>query len=182
MQCIVLRKNMKPLMATLALLIACFHLCSGQGRNCIELDIASAIIYGQVRLSIGHALNESWSVKAEAAVNPNRFFDRTDEEEREHWGELYEKWWQHGSHDIPITENCIQFQFWPRRTFEGPVISFGGLIGNKGRADLTAGLGYHCGLLKNLNAAILYCTGIIDCINNGFKPAKGLRINLSYVF
>ena len=182
MQSIALRKNMKPLMATLALLIACFHLCSGQGRNCIELDIASAIIYGQVRLSIGHALNESWSVKAETSVNPSRFIDREDEEEREHWGKLYNKWLQHGSRDIPLAETGVSFQFWPRRTFEGPVICFGGLIGDKGQADLTAGLGYHCGIWKNLNAAISYCTDIIDCINNGFKPVKGLRISLNYVF
>ena len=169
-------------MATLALLIAGFNLCNGQGRNCIELDISSAIIYGQFRLGFGHALNDRWSVKADACVNLSRCIDWTDEEEQEHWSDLYREWGQRNSRDIPLTDNGVSFQFWPKKAFEGPVISFGGRIRDRGVADMTAGLGYHCNLWKNLNASIFYCTGIIDCINNGFKPAEGLRINLSYVF
>lgn len=170
-------------MALLTLLIGCPHLCNGQERNSFEVDIASAILYGRIRVSIEHAFSEKWSVQAVSSLKLGSLSSLTDSEEREHWDELYGNGFRSFNPDSrQFIENSISFRFWPRSVFDGPVISFGGEFDNGGIPNLTIGLGYHCPIWKNLGATIMYSAGVKDCINEKFKPAEGLRIGLSYVF
>lgn len=174
---------MKPLMALLVLLIGCPHLCNGQGRNSFETDLVSAIVFGRIRISAEHVFCEKWSVQAGVSVRSGSRYAHTDKEEREHWDELYGNGFRSFSPDSgQFIENSISFRFWPRTVFDGPVISIGGEFDIGGIPDLTIGLGYHCPIWRNLCAAITYSAGIKDCINEGFRPAEGLRIGLSYVF
>ena len=183
MRAIVLRKKMKPLMATLALLTACIHLCHGQKRNSIETDIASAIIYGKIRLGVEHALAEQWSVKAEASFDISVYTDLADKEEVAHWNELYgERFRDISSDGDHLTEHGVSFRFWPRGAFHGPSLSMGGSLRDRDKPDLTAGVGYDCRIWRNLNAYFMYSTRILDCIKNGLKPSEGLRLGISYVF
>ena len=183
MQSIVLRKKMKPLMALLALLIGCPHLCNGQRQNSFEVDIASAIIYGRISIGAEHAFSERWSVRADASVSLGKKSGLTDTEERAHWNELYGEGFSRFSQDSRrFIENSISFRFWPRSAFEGTSISFGGRFDAEGIPDLAIGIGYNCPIWKNSHAAVMYSAAIRDCINDTFKPAEGLRIGLSYVF
>ena len=170
-------------MITLALLFACPHLCNGLRRNNIEIDIASAIIYGRVRIGVEHAFSEKWSVKADASVSLYRHSRLTDKEELIHWNELYGDNFGHFKPDNGQTfENGFSFRFWPKTVYNGPVISLGGIIGGNGIPDMTAGIGYHCPIYKGLHAAIMCSAELIDCINNAFKLSESLRLGLSYVF
>ena len=170
-------------MALLALLIGCPHLCNGQRQNSFELDIASAIIYGRISLGAEHAFSKHWSVRADASVSLSGKQGHTDTEEREHWNELYGDGFSWFSPDGKrFIENSISFRFWPKSSFDGPVISLGGRFDSGGIPDLTIGIGYDCPIWKNIHAAIMYSAAIRNCISNTFKPAEGLRIGLSYVF
>lgn len=183
MQSIVLRKKMKPLMALLALLIGCPHLCNGQRQNSFEVDIASAIIYGRISIGAEHAFSGRWSVRADASVSLGGKHSLADTEERAHWNELYGDGFSMFSPDSRrFIDHSISFRFWPRSAFEGPVISFGGRFDAEGIPGLTIGLGYNCPIWRNIHAAAMYCAAITDCISNTFKPAEGLKIGLSYVF
>ena len=174
---------MKALMTILIILLACPHLCKGQERNNLEIDIASAIIYGRVHISVEHAFSEKWSVKADASIGLGRHSKLADDEELTHWNKLYGDNFVHFRHDNGQTfENGFSFRFWPKTLYNGPVISLGGIIGGNGIPDMTAGIGYNCPIWKGIHAAIMCSAGLKDCINNGFKLSEGLRIGLSYVF
>ena len=174
---------MKALMTILALMFVCPHLCSGEQRNNIEIDIASAIIYGRVRIGVEHAFSEKWSVKAEASISLCRHSKLIDDEELKHWNKLYGNNFGYFKADSrQLFENGFSFRFWPKAIYNGPVISLGGITGSDGIPDMTAGVGYHCPIWKGLHTAIMCSAGLKDCINNGFKLSESLKIGLSYVF
>ena len=174
---------MKPLMALLAFLIGCPHLCNGQRQNSLEIDIASAVLYGRISVSAEHAFCRRWSVRADTSVSLAGESGISDSEAHAHWGELYGNGFGKFHQDSrSFIENSISFRFWPQSAFEGAAIGFGGRFDIDGIPDLTVGVGYNCRIWKNIHATIMYSAAITDCINNSFEPAEGLKIGLSYVF
>ena len=176
-------KKMKRLMTILVSLATCLSVCQGQERCALGTDVASIVTSGMTRLNIGYAFSVRWSAEAEIGLNIRQIAKGYTEEENAHWKELY------GNSSEPqsiqednLIETGISVLFWPGKTYDGPLVSFGCRIRDRGSPDLTAGVGYYCRIWKGLKAVLTYKTAILENMKNRTELEEGLRIGISYAF
>jgi hypothetical protein len=72
----------------------------------------------------------------------------------------------------------INLRFWPRSTFNGIFLSFGGEYKEGTGLDANIGIGYMFSIWKGFKGAIRYETGMIMAAKNDKLSSDGLSIGI----
>ena len=175
---------MKRLMATVYTILACTLCCNGQ-KHYVGTDLISGLCFGTIQLKLSHGFAENWSAGADIGTSVLTYINNKDEINSSHEEMLTD------SRDaidntredeLPPGFICIHADYWPYGTFNGLMLSVGGQIKERGKPDITIGIGYSMRIYKGLGADIIYRCGIKEMHTTGKLPSDGIKAGVYYVF
>lgn len=154
--------------------------CRCQEHRCsIGIDIA-AFTRTCTSIDIGYGFGEHWSVSGGCSFNFSEWADWKSDLQKSHENEL-------GSATESIKEEDLNmaqamFVYWPEKFLNGSCVGLGLQKGNRTGMDYIIEIGYAFKIWKHLNANASYRIPVKGTIKDGKFTARGIKLNISYVF
>lgn len=162
---------------TIFLLIVCTLISHAQ--TDIGIDM-SALLFREIKVSIGHGISGHWSARAEAGISMKALKRKISKEEIWHDKEftssvqLYDRTFTH--------RESLSICYWPRTCFQGTFLSVGGEYRQGKGLDATIGIGYMYRIWKGLAGVIRYETCILGAAGAETLSVQNLGVGLNWIF
>lgn len=167
-------------MLILLTLMAC-NLSHAQKRHrCIAgIDLAEAISSHELGLFYGIAIEKNISICAGTSI---RLPITAGEAEVTHKEDLLLEDSCIADVSKDIVQAHISAQYWPKRQFDGLLISFGLGTSQSRNLDCPLEIGYMCPIGKAARVSVGYGIEMIDTFRQGKLTGKGLCLRMAYEF
>ena len=119
---------------------------SGHMKSMLGADFGASLKNRYIKFHAGHQILDRWSAGGWLSFRLNE--RKTDQEEAIHKNEFSDKTQEIATERDILQTAGLYFQFWTAGTYEGPFISLGAAINEKGREDCTIGIGYCMNIWK----------------------------------
>ena len=147
-------------------------------KNMMTFEMESLIRSGEIELSFSHCIGMRWTAAFSTAFAPD--IEWNNEEKREH-KESFMKEEERQKAEEGQFHNSIYAQFWPKRVYEGPYISYG--IGScRKDINLLLSVGYMFTILKSLKGSIGYRTDLLELLKYDDQSGSHITVGLSLTF
>jgi hypothetical protein len=160
-------------MVLVFIIMACSMLCQAQAAVGLEI---SSLLFKEVQIGLEHRIADHWSVSAHAGMNLKGLKRHRNSEETAH-NESFPAASMPQERAFSHRES-INLRFWPRSTFNGIFLSFGGEYKEGTGLDANIGIGYMFSIWKGFKGAIRYETGMIMAAKNDKLSSDGLSIGI----
>lgn len=167
-------------MLVLLTLMVC-NLSSAQKKHrCIAgLDLTSALASHDLGLFYGIATGNNFSVCAATSI---RLPVTASEAEKTHKEDLMLEDSSARNISSDIIQAQISAQYWPKRQFDGMMISFGLGTGQSRNLYCPVEIGYMCPIGKAAKVAVGYNIDMIDTFKNQKMTGKSLCVRIACEF